>query len=117
ESDVDLDLFWGAHAAGVLVTAARGDSLNRRAADRHTRAGCAPLRVRQRAGVFFAAQSFELVENPAKDVGLVIRSCSRKIREILGALNDCAHTLETHPSINVTLRQRGKGFIGICVEL
>src|SRR5204863_4890696 len=25
--DIDLDLFWGAHAAGVLVPAARGDFL------------------------------------------------------------------------------------------
>src|SRR5437773_5310352 len=32
--DIDLDLFWGAHAADVLVPAARGDFLDRRVADR-----------------------------------------------------------------------------------
>ena len=101
ESDIDLDLFWGAHAAGVLVAAARGDFLDRRAADRHTRVGCAPLHIRQRAGVFFAAQFFDLIEDRAENVGLVIRSRSGKIGEILGALNDCYGALETHSGIDV----------------
>src|SRR4051812_29580237 len=104
QGDVDLELFWGAHAAGVLVAAVRGDFLDPRAADRHTRAGCAPLHSRQRAGVFLAAKFFQLIENWAKNVSLVIRSGAGKIGKIPGALNDCDGALETHSGIDVSLR-------------
>ncbi len=55
---------------------------------------------------FFAAQLFQLVENWAENVGLVIRSRSRKIGEILCALNDCYGALETHSGIDVARCQR-----------
>ena len=57
----------------------------------------------QRAGVFFAAQFFDLVENRAKNIGLVIRNCSGKIGEIFRALNYCDSALETHSCIDVAL--------------
>src|SRR5262245_38060215 len=60
----------------------------------------------QRAGVFFAAQLFELIENRAEDIGFVIRNCPGKIREILGIFNDCDSALETHSGIDVALWQR-----------
>ena len=54
---------------------------------------------------FFAAQFFDLIENRAEDVGLVIRNRAGKIGEIPGALNDCDGALETHSGIDVALRQ------------
>ena len=75
------------------------------------------MHIRQRAGVFFAAQFFQLVEDRAKNVGLVIRSCSGKIGEILGALNDCDGALETHSGIDVSLRQRRECAVRVRIEL
>jgi len=63
------------------------------------------ISIRQRARVFFSAEFFELIEDWAKDVGLVIRNRSGKIREILSSLNDRNGTLETHSGIDVPLRQ------------
>ena len=60
----------------------------------------------QRDRVFFAAQFFELIEDWAKDVGLVIRDGSGEIGEIFCVLNDRGDALETHSGIDVTLRQR-----------
>src|SRR5262249_27358243 len=56
----------------------------------------------QRARVFIAAQFFDFIENRAEDVCLVIRRGSRKIGEIVCALNDCDGALETHSSVDVT---------------
>ena len=58
----------------------------------------------QCAGVFLAAQFFDLVEDCAEDICLVIRSCSGKIGQIFCALNDCGDALETHSGIDVALR-------------
>ena len=60
----------------------------------------------QRRFIFFFAQCFKLIENRAKDVGLVIRNGSGEIGEIFRALNDCGHALETHAGIDMTLRER-----------
>ena len=73
--------------------------------------------IRQRAGVFLAAQFFDLVENRAEDVGLVIGNCSGKIGEIPGALNDCDGALETHSGIDVSLRQRRECTVRVRIEL
>ena len=100
--DVDLDLCRGAHAAGVLVAAARGDFLDRRAADRHTRAGCAPLHIWNGVRVLLTAEFFEFIEDWPKNIGLVVRNRTREIGQIFCALNDCSRTFETHSGINVT---------------
>src|SRR5205814_3946029 len=63
--------------------------------------------------------------NWAEDVGLVIRNCSGKIAEILGALNDCDGALETHSGIDMARCQwHILGLAGVtapgyrlCVEL
>ena len=65
---------------------------------------CRVRAIRQRAGVFLTAQLFDFIEDRAENISLVIRSCSRKIREILGALNNCDGALETHSGIDVALR-------------
>ena len=67
--------------------------------------------------IFLAAQFFHLVEDRAKNIGLVIRNRAGKIGEILRALDDRCHALETHPGIDVTLRQRRKRSVRIRVEL
>src|SRR6266566_7676800 len=80
---------------------------------------------RQQAGAFLAAQFFNLIENWAEDIGLVIRNCSGKIAEILGALNDCDGALETHSGIDMARCQwHILGLAGVtapgyrlCVEL
>ena len=62
--------------------------------------------IRQCARVFLPAQFFELIENWAKNVGVVIGNDSGKIGQILRALNDRRRTLKTHSGINVTRRER-----------
>ena len=72
---------------------------------------------RQRAAVFLAAQLFDLIENRTKNIGLVIRNRSGKIREIFRALDNCGGALETHSGVDVSLRQRREGPVRIRVEL
>ena len=59
----------------------------------------------KRAGVFLAAKFFDLIEDRAKNIGLVVGNGAGKIGEIFRALNDCGHALETHAGIDVTLRK------------
>ena len=71
----------------------------------------------QRARIFFAAQFFDLIENRAENVGLVIRNCTGEIAEIFCTLNDRGHAFEPHSGIDVTLRQGCECSIGVRVEL
>ena len=50
---------------------------------------------RQGRLVFLAAHSFQLVEDRAKDVGLVVRDCAGELGEVFCALNDCGGALQT----------------------
>ena len=45
--------------------------------------------------VFLAAEFFQLVEDRAKDVGLVVRNCAGELGEVFCALNDCGGALQT----------------------
>src|SRR5947207_10738503 len=56
--------------------------------------------------VFFSAQFFQLVEDWPENVGIVIRSRIREIREVFCALNNRGDTLETHSSVDVTCSER-----------
>src|SRR5213082_1169002 len=53
--------------------------------------------------VFLAAECFQLVEDRAKNVGLVVRDCAGESSKVFCALNDRGCPLETQPSIDVTL--------------
>src|SRR4029078_86871 len=59
---------------------------------------------RQRAGVFLAAKLFELIKNRPKNIGVVIRSRAGKIGQGPRVLTDRFHALETHSSIDMSLR-------------
>jgi hypothetical protein len=74
--------------------------------------------VRQGAAVLFIAQGFDLVKNRPKDVRFVIgdRHAS-ELGEIMRALDDARHPLETHACIDVLRRQRRKRSIRVRVEL
>src|SRR5207249_2849926 len=67
--------------------------------------------------VLLAAKSFQLVEDRAKDVGLVVRDCAGELGEVFCALNDCGGALQTQSGIDVTLRKRPKASVGVSVEL
>ena len=45
--------------------------------------------------VLLAAKSFQLAEDRAKDVGLVVRDCAGELGEVFCALNDCGGALQT----------------------
>ena len=67
------------------------------------------LRVRmwKRACVPLAAHFFELVENGAEDIRLIVRDADiGELREIFGALDDRAHALKTHSRVDVLRWQR-----------
>ena len=44
--------------------------------------------------VFLVAKCLQLVEDRAKDVGLVVRNCAGELGEVFCALNDCSSTLQ-----------------------
>jgi len=63
----------------------------------------------ERAGIFFAAELFDLVKDRAEDVGLVVRDfrvC--EVGESFRALDDRGHALEAHAGIDVLLSERDK---------
>src|SRR5581483_6168097 len=67
--------------------------------------------------IFLAAESFDLVKDRAKHVCVVIRNSFGEISKVACALNDGGDTFETHPGVNVTLRQRRERSVGVRVEL
>ena len=73
--------------------------------------------IRERRGVFFAAEFFQLVKERAEDVGFVIGDDARKIGEIARVLHDARHALEPHARIDVPGGQGGKTPVRIGVEL
>src|SRR3981081_1011409 len=83
----------GKPAWRVIAAAARG------------RVRAPSRRTGKRRPIFFAAELFDLVEDRTKDVRLVVRDDSGKIREAFRALNDGSRALETHAGIDVALRQ------------
>src|SRR5262249_8920495 len=93
ESDVDLFLL------GIICRAAAS------AAFPFARQAMRLPYNRQCRSVFLAAQPFDLVENRAENVGLVIRRRSRKLGEIFCTLDNCYRALEAHSSIDVARRQ------------
>src|SRR5262245_24967744 len=56
---------------------------------------------RQCRSVFLTAQLFDLVEDRAENVGLVIRRRSGKLGEIFCTLDSCYRALEAHSGIDV----------------
>ena len=74
--------------------------------------------LRQRGTVFLAAELFDLVEDRAENVCLVVGDFRvLKIRESTGSLDDRSHPLKAHARIHVLRRQRGKGTVRIGVIL
>ena len=74
--------------------------------------------LRQRGSVFMAAELFNLVEDWAENICLVVGDFRvLKIREPSGSLDDRSHPLKAHTRINVLRWQRGKGTVRIGVIL
>src|ERR1043166_5514657 len=89
----------------VRKIAARGSEL-RDGLHRGTgRDRCATNGWRKRASVFFPTQLLQFAEQRREDVGLVIGDRPGEISEAVGALNDAAHTLETHAGVDMLRRQ------------
>ena len=74
--------------------------------------------LRQRGSVFMAAELFNLVEDWAENICLVVGDFRvLKIREPSCSLNNRSHPLKAHTRIDVLRRQRGKGTVRIGVIL
>ena len=72
----------------------------------------------QRGTVFLAAELFDLVEDRAENVCLVVGDFRvLKIREPSCSLNNRSHPFKAHTRINVLRWQRGKGTVRIGVIL
>ena len=71
----------------------------------------------QRRRVTLAALFFELSENRAEHVCVVIRNCLSEVCKIVRRLHDRRDALETHPGIDMLGRQRRKRAIDIRVVL
>ena len=90
----------------------------RQVADGDRRVACPTHRSWKGAGVFLAAQLFQGVEEGAEDVGFVVGDAGvGEVLEIIRALHDTRHALESHPGVHMPGGQRRESAIGIGVEL
>ncbi len=76
------------------------------------------IRFGQRAGVVFAAQFFDFIEDGLEDVGVVVGDFGvLEVGEILRAVDDGDDALEAHAGVHVLRGQRDERAVGVGVVL